>query len=394
MKRFLPLAIILVMLATACGGDEGPSREDPLTFKVSLDPAVKGRNVSFLTFLPNEISARQGDKVEFTLDKYNGEPHAVALGKLVDEGIESLRKLGPTAPAARQEEALSKLPDPFPHQPPPDAPRKMNQSGARPCFLASGDPPNDLAGGAPACNETDQPDFTGEQSFYSGGLLADDGMHFDVNIAADAKPGNYTFMCLVHRGSMTGALTVLERSRGVLEPDKDVERGRTQAAELTEEVTRAVDKAKGAGPEAVSAGVGTADGRAQALEFVPREVTVASGGTVTWNVTGFHTVSFGLSEEDLGPFTKDDKGNFELNRKLRPVNSPPLPPEYQSFPPTTDKPLALDGGRFIGVGLKNSGVLGSLPPALISYKVTFAQPGTYTVFCQVHPAMTGTVRVT
>jgi plastocyanin len=48
---------------------------------------------------------------------------------------------------------------------------------------------------------------------------------------------------------------------------------------------------------------------------------------------------------------------------------------------------------YSGSGFANTGITGSVPPMLISWKVTFSKAGTYVVHCLVHHDMTATVTV-
>ena len=84
-----------------------------------------------------------------------------------------------------------------------------------------------------------------------------------------------------------------------------------------------------------------------------------------------------------------------LNPKaFGPADSSGLPPAYAAFPPKATAPYVLDGGAFNGTGYKNTGLVISIPPSIVSYKVTFTKPGSYSYVCLLHPGMVGVVKVT
>jgi plastocyanin len=105
--------------------------------------------------------------------------------------------------------------------------------------------------------------------------------------------------------------------------------------------------------------------------FHPRTIDVAVGDTVTWQVRGFHTVSFLSGQQPLALEVREgDKTYFNP----------------QVFFPS--------GGRtYDGTGYRNSGAPPE-PPKPFTYSLTFAKAGTYKYLCQVHgPAMSGAVTV-
>jgi hypothetical protein len=75
------------------------------------------------------------------------------------------------------------------------------------------------------------------------------------------------------------------------------------------------------------------------------------------------------------------------------INAPALPVAYQVFPPSASTPYLLDGGAYDGTGFKSTGLVGSIPPAVVSYKLTFTKAGTYHFQCLFHQDMKGTIRV-
>lgn len=107
---------------------------------------------------------------------------------------------------------------------------------------------------------------------------------------------------------------------------------------------------------------------AELLAFVPDEIVVAAGGSVTWRAGGPspHTVELGTSEVDLGDTTAAEA-----------------------------RPTAPAAG-WDGTGVVRSGFLSSDPgaPGGTTFTLRFTEPGRYVVRNRFHPQMTGTVVVT
>lgn len=135
--------------------------------------------------------------------------------------------------------------------------------------------------------------------------------------------------------------------------------------------------------------------QSDALFFFPRSVTVNVGDTVTWQLYGFHTVTFAgthhpypfVAAAGKQPVVKDASGQpFWWSGKA---------------PFLTISPLAIlqQGGSTISspTDVRSSGLQRVLtatpksPPA--PYQLTFTQPGVYHYQCAVHPGMRGVVIV-
>ena len=56
-------------------------------------------------------------------------------------------------------------------------------------------------------------------------------------------------------------------------------------------------------------------------------------------------------------------------------------------------PVVIDAGRWDGVGVRSTGLVGSYPPVLVTLRQTFTKAGTYPYRCLFHPAMAGAVKV-
>jgi len=381
------------MVATACGGggesaDDVPavtpapdsvSAQDNITIPIAIDGRPDDFSTSLLTFFPSVVEAHAGDTVKFT-SRFGGEPHTVALGTLVDA------VLAPTTSGGQPSaEALAKLPKFFDNAAPILPLSEPLQAGGQPCFVETGDPPT-----VEPCSaeQQEQPEeFTGRQAVYSSGFLPDEET-FSVKLADDIAPGVYNFMCVVHGASERGSITVVPDTQPVASPEQVTKLGKEQfdaaVAALrpeAEAILAATSTTITVGADADDAGLGfTTD-----ANVFPEEVSVPTGGTVTWSINHAHTVSFN-SPEDARPLYLAEGDRVRINRKgADPANSPGQ---------VVGGPLAIDGGTFDGTGFKNSGLLVTLDEAApVTYSVTFTKPGTYKYRCNFHLDMEGTIKV-
>jgi plastocyanin len=410
MRRIVVGLAALALVAGACGGEgdvveeaapakgkvaepaESVARTEDFTVK--LEPRTDEFNVEWTTFFPNKLKAHPGDRIEFLLERFSGVPHTVTLGTLIDQAMASSADLPPgtTIPVAEKVLTDMKVPDPFPHGV-AAGPPLVNQSAAQPCFLAEGTPPFNESGGAPACPETEQPEFDGTQAFYNSGVLNDSGETFDVTLSDSIKPGTYNMMCLIHRQPMSGQLTVAAEDEDIPGPDDVAAAGRRQREELVRGLQPTADKAQQATPDKAVAGSGDiAVAETVIAEFGPKELSVPVGGTVTWELFSFHTIAFNAEDSHVGIFQKGADGSWALVEKAAAPFGFDTPPEAAQFPPGPE-PITIDGGAWNGSGFRNTGLLGSLPPQLITVKQTFTRAGTYSVRCLIHPEMKGQVKV-
>jgi len=403
MRKLFVLVAAVALVGGACGNDKKSSSTSDTTAKsggassytVQLDGKADAFNGAFTAFFPNDPSVHPGDTVTFKVPRV-GEPHTVAMGTSVDAGVKKIESLGPTATIAGQENApeVLDLPDVFPHAA-GQGPPSPNQSAAQPCFLATGKPPLSLSGGAPACPKVPQPEFDGTQTFYNSGLLFNDGDTYTVKLSKDIKPGSYAMMCMIHRGAMTGHLTVAAAGTSIPSPSEVAARGQSQLNDLITKLTPAAQKAQQS--PVTAAALGTGDPQvfnAVVAEFGPKNVSIPVGGTVTWNEFAFHSLSFNAADSDVGVFTKSPDGAIAFNLKaLGPVGFNVPPAAFAFPPPDNGKPILIDGGKWDGTGFRSTGVIGSLPPVFISIKQTFTKAGTYQMRCLFHADMKGTVKV-
>lgn len=400
--RVLGTCLAVLLVASACARQqEAPPREKPAseakaqTFVVQIDGETPDFIGAFNAFFPKELAVHGGDTLEFELPHFTGEPHTVTFGTLVDAAAAKLGKLGGPQPgfAEEAEQEFKQLTSAFPLQE-SQAP-DLNQSAAQPCFLDSGLAPNSFTGGAPACPKKTQPDFNGKQTFFNSGLLMEDGASFTAKVSEDIKPGTYSFMCMIHRGPMTGKITVVDPGKSVPDAEAVKKGAEEELDQIVSQLRPAAEQAAKATPDKAVAGIGVpALFDSLVAEFGPKELSIPKGRSVTWNVFAFHTIALDPPEEAVGLFTKAPDGSFHLNPKGgAPAKGPAPPPGFLNFPQTVSKPATIDGGTFDGSGFKNSGVLASIPPALVSYKVTFTKAGTFELRCLLHPDMKAKVKV-
>ena len=134
---------------------------------------------------------------------------------------------------------------------------------------------------------------------------------------------------------------------------------------------------------------------ADALAFFPRAVTIHAGDTVTWQFTGFHTVTFAgprrpypfITPTGSQPAAKDASGApFWWAGKLPQLVISPLTLVPQGAGTISSPSQVASSGllRIITAPPKT-------PPA--AFSLTFTQPGVYHYQCAVHPGMHGVVIV-
>jgi plastocyanin len=117
------------------------------------------------------------------------------------------------------------------------------------------------------------------------------------------------------------------------------------------------------------AGVATRDQAVQANSFLPRQLSVNVGDSITWTVKSgeFHTVTF-LSGAEAPPFVI-------------------LTPEGPQINPAAAAPSG--GPDYDGTGIANSGLLFTGQ----QFTLNFTKAGRYPFLCLIHAGMAGTVDV-
>lgn len=386
MKRLLAVLSIVTLLAAGCGDEAEPEASPtaaagPQTLPIQVGGVNDDRTVNFDAFFPKTLTARPGDTIRFQ-QEFTGEPHTVTFGTVVDAGIEAVE--AQTAPGPEPPEML-KVVDIF-GPPPLFAP--LNQAAGQPCFLDSGDPPK-----VDPCPEREQPELNGQQSWHNSGYI-EGNSNYDVTLADDIEPGTYSFVCVVHRAPMSGKLTVVGEDASRPDAAAVTEARDEELAAAVEAFQPALDQISSASPDQALAGVVSEDyPNASGLIFAPKEISIPTGGTVSWNVLSFHTITINPPADAFGIFVKQPDGTIELNETFgTPAKTRAAP---VLFPPTPDlQPVTFDAGSYDGTGFFNSGLVSSFPPAILTYKLTFTEAGTYELRCLLHPDMRGSVTVT
>ena len=384
MKQFaIALVVIAALFAVAgCGDDDnGDSGSGKGTVVVNVDGKSPNYNGFFLAYFPSKLTVHPGDTVQFKLVD-SGEPHTVALGTLADAGLAAAaRSKDPQAPVPE----LEKLPTLL-----PDGPGDAIQSASNPCFLDSGTPEQ------AACAKRQQPDFNGTQSFYNSGWLSADSP-FNVKLAADIKPGTYSFFCLLHRQAMQGQFTVVARNATAQDASAVKKAGDAEFKKLSSDLQPAADQLRKLPADKAQAGnLIEAVQNAGITEFGPKEISIKAGGSVSWLILGPHTISFNAPEDSKGARAKAGDGSIHVNEKaFTPVGGPGQPPPpANAAPPSAGPPIFVDGGSWDGSGVRSSGIFVSFPPGpLFGYKLTFTKGGTYNYKCLLHDKMEGTIKV-
>ena len=393
------LVSVITLMVSACAGGSGSApRPDTTsasgtTFDVQVDGVTPAFNATFAAYFPDSLSVHGGDTIVFR-SVFRGNPHTVTLGTLVDQGLTAYEQAAAAAPAPGGGGAggygpagsvddhtipqLAAIPDLM-----PAGGGDFNQAVAQPCFLDTGLPPGP---GPTPCPKRSQPPFDGRQSFYNSGWLAG-GATFTVPLAGDIAPGTYRYMCAMHRTDMTGSFTVVP-GHGSTYPEKDfpVNLARMQLQGQSDGLLPTVQSARPKTPQTVDAGVASplVDGPLAAV-FVPGEITIPVGGTVTWNLVGPQDIAFNPPSCASPDVTRAADGSVRAN--------PLAWNDVGLSPPTAAAPAnsAVTVAAFIwgGTGFVNTGVFNS--PAMI--RITFTKPGVYTYQSLIHTGMTAQVVV-
>jgi plastocyanin len=411
MRRFLGWSVVpaVAVLALVASGAFGASASvksrgslassGSQTFTVNVDGRNKSVNESFDAYFPNDVTVHAGDTVVFDYVGV-GEPHTVTLGTLANAADTAFNRLTPAQQNNPPKSALAadaKLP-----QLTGSSGLKVIPSAANPCFLASGVPSN-----ATACPAVAKPAFDGRQAYYnSGWLVANE--KFTVHLSSATPPGTYRFLCLIHRESMQGKITVVPSSTPVPSPAAQFALGQQQlakdeaglvgAAKLLAEGKPPIPGLTLPGPHPILVGSGApGSGDPGAIDlFGPKTVHIPVGGTVTWWLAGLHSITFNSTNADNDIQTVYKNGDVQFNEQAAgPAGGPGEPPK----PPTGGTPSHVNfkvvaSSSWNGKGFHNSGVFGnSQPPNIEGYQIKFTRAGTYKFICTVHDYMKGTIVV-
>ena len=356
-------------------------------------------NEGFDAYFPNVVKVHAGDTVVFHYVGV-GEPHTVTLGALADAAVSAFSKLtpaqqnNPPKPAAA---ADSKLP-------PLTEGNTLNvvPTAADPCVLATGVPSGKIPCPAPAI-----PAFDGRQSYYNSGWFKGNEK-FTVHLSSATPAGTYRFMCLVHREGMSGKIIVVAASAAVPSPAAQAALGMTELAKDEAPLgasAKLLAQGKppipgltlpGSNPVLVGSGAPGSSSSGSIDQFGPETVHIPVGGSVTWWLTGFHSITFNSTKANGDIQQVYGHGSVRINAKAAiPAGGPGEPAK----PPTggTKKHInfkVVASSSWNGKGFHNSGLFGnSFPPNIEGYMLTFTHAGTYKYICTVHDHMKGTIVV-
>jgi len=228
--------------------------------------------------------------------------------------------------------------------------------------------------------------YSGSKAVLSGFPLSQRPQPMRVRFT---KTGTFRYFCDVHLG-MTGIVRVVSSRSRVPTAAQD---RRTVARQAARTLATAKTLAKTAAPGNNTVDVGEqARGNVSLFAFVPSTLSVPRGTTVTFRMRArseIHTATTGPGDPEKQP--ESYLGQIEAG-----LQGPGLDPRgvFPSEPPGA---LAALTPISHGNGFWNSGAMDldsttpTVPPA---NRVTFAGPGTYQVFCMIHPFMHATVTVT
>jgi plastocyanin len=380
------MSLGVLMVSAACSSNGSGDTAAP-TRTVGVDARTPRFNGAFLAYFPNQVAVHPGDTVAFR-SVYNGEPHTVTMGTLVDKGLAAAKASDPKGPPPAEFATLPVLT-------PQTSGGDIHQNAANPCFLAAGSPPSDVENRP--CAQVAQPAFDGTQTYYSSGFLPP-GAVFRVKVAPATKPGTYSFYCSLHGPRMSGSIVV--KPKGTSTPSStDVNRqGRAQLDATVAKLARADAEAK-AGRARLPGNLAGLDlpdvPGAFISQYYPATIRTGVGQKVMWTFIGVHTVSFGVPGDADAVFVSPAGGGLRINPKAAlPAGGPGEEslPEPATPAPAEAAPQMIDGGTYDGSGFKSSGVVESFPdPGLVGYSLTFTKAGTYPYLCTIHPGMGGVV---
>jgi plastocyanin len=228
--------------------------------------------------------------------------------------------------------------------------------------------------------------YTGAKAVLSGLPLSSKPKPMSVKFT---KAGTYRYFCDVHPG-MTGIVKVVSSNSKVPTAAQDRATLRRQEAS-TLATAKALAKTPAPGNNTVDVGA-QGKGNTTLFAFVPSTLTVPRGTTVTFRMNAkseIHTATIGPGDPAKQP--QSYLGQIEAG-----LQGPLFDPRgiYPSDPPKTLPPLT---PTFHGNGFWNSGALDLDPTTRTvptANAVMFAAPGTYQMFCMIHPFMHATITVT
>jgi plastocyanin len=228
--------------------------------------------------------------------------------------------------------------------------------------------------------------YDGSKAVLSGVPVARNPKPMSVRFT---KTGTFRYFCDVHLG-MTGLVKVVKSTSSVPSAKAD-------ATTVQNQVDSTLKTAKSLSTSTPSLPANTVDIGLQAkggvtfLGFKPSTLSVPRGTTVNFRMAAkseVHTATTGPGDPEKEP-------NSYLGQIAASIDRPVFDPRlaYLSQPPPTIGALTptLHGNGFWNTGALDEDSTTPVPP---NGSVTFAAPGTYAVYCLIHPFMKATVTVT
>lgn len=403
-RRLLCVLAVVALVAAGCGDDDDDTaadttdtsaQEDGGTVTVNVDADVDDPQSFYLGYFPGTVKVHAGDTVTYK-SNFTGEPHTITFGTLITPAIKAVENATPEQ--LESEEPPPEFEPLLKYAMLPEGPGDANQVSANPCFVATGALPDDTT---QPCPSQEPAPFTGKEVFYNSGFLPDQE-EFQLTLADDIAPGTYQGFCMLHFTEMISTIEVVAEGEEATTASEAEAQADKELEPLVAKVKEAQEKA------GTSAAAGTVvagdpqeeEGEEEAPappkpntatglgEFTPKETSVASGGSVTWNINGPHSVTFNAPEDARVIIAKGPDGRTHLVEKAASPALFKVPPPPEG-PPPEGPPPTVDLGSFDGSGFANTGIqFGG------GFKVTFTKAGTYRYICVVHPDMEGTVTVT
>lgn len=311
--------------------------------------------VAVNAFFPETVSVRVGDTVTWKIN--SDEPHTASF--LTEEGIP---------------------PDPIPIPGGGPTDIMLNPVG----FFSSRAPD------APV--ETYEGEGYRNSGFLSVGKVTPPNESYSLTFS---KPGRYSYICIIHPGSMVGEIIVEEADATDLPTQAEVDvqaqaemepllamAEETRAASTDSTMVTTTPGPNGGSYWYVPAGMMGADPRVEIYDFFPKNITVKAGDIVVWTSTFFHHVGFHPGQP---------APEFVIPQEQ--AGGPPL----LVVNPAVAFP-AIPAGEYDGTQPFSSGLIGTPAGALpggTTFAVAFTEPGTYEYVCAIHRplGMTGSITV-
>jgi plastocyanin len=330
MRKLLVAVGIGALILSGCS----KTPKGPQKYSIELDnKSTAKENFQYSAFFPASFKVSPGDTIKFR-NRGSGAPHTVTFG------VDAKRTNSP---------ALL-------------GPQGENPVAFGPCFNSEA-PTQKLA----KCESTKAPKTWDGKGYWNSGILQpkpapkkDGPKTVTLKLGKNIKPGDYTFLCLLHP-LMNGTLTVVT-SEGDRTKPADVRKATRDDSAKAKAAAEKLQtpKLSGSGDHVVAA-AGWGDNITAVNRFAPTAINVKTGTTVTWRAASPyepHTVTFGTQK--TSPFA----------------------------------PSGIKSGSDYSGGDANSGIFGAKgTPFAGEFALTFKKAGSYPYVCLLHPGMTGTVKV-